>query len=499
MQNAHTRQLLAVAGLVSASLIADAQEDRTIPDDRIQRAIEGELWEAHAVDANGIDLELTGGIATLSGRVGNILSKERAIRIARMTRGVVAVVDRMTVRDSGRSDMAIESDLERAFTADPATDSWEIRATVENGAAILTGTVQSDAEKRLAERVAKSVSGVRSVDNRLTVDYGEPRSDAEIKSEIEQLFRWDARLDDGLILTNVTDGNVTLSGSIGSDFERNLVISRAHVRGVLNVDASELEVESWLRDDMQRNFAWADFSDAEIRSAIERALVLDPRASSFDLHSEVANGIATLTGVVDNLKAKRAAAQVAANTVGVTQVNNNLKVRPSALRGADELTADIEAALARDALVTSDDISVAVADGLATLHGFVDTAFEQAHVEDVVARVNGVTGVRNYLQLHSEGPEYSYRYDDWDPLRYDYDFKHNAFETKTDTEIASDIESELFWSPYVNVNEITVSVDDGIATLSGTVDNWYEWSQADEKAREAGARGVRNNLIVAQD
>ena len=214
MQNAHTRQLLAVAGLVSASLIADAQEDRTIPDDRIQRAIEGELWEAHAVDANGIDLELTGGIATLSGRVGNILSKERAIRIARMTRGVVAVVDRMTVRDSGRSDMAIESDLERAFTADPATDSWEIRATVENGAAILTGTVQSDAEKRLAERVAKSVSGVRSVDNRLTVDYGEPRSDAEIKSEIEQLFRWDARLDDGLILTNVTDGNVTLKGEI---------------------------------------------------------------------------------------------------------------------------------------------------------------------------------------------------------------------------------------------------------------------------------------------
>jgi osmotically-inducible protein OsmY len=165
--------------------IGAAQERLAISDPLIERALEGELWEARAVDANDIDVELTQGVATLIGTVDDIIAKERAVRIARMTRGVLSVVDRMTVRDSGRSDAVIEHDLQRAFVTDPATDSWEIATSVENGAVTITGAVQSAAERRLAERVAKTVAGVRSVDNRLAVETDATRTDPELKFEID--------------------------------------------------------------------------------------------------------------------------------------------------------------------------------------------------------------------------------------------------------------------------------------------------------------------------
>jgi osmotically-inducible protein OsmY len=65
---------------------------------------------------------------------------------------------------------------------------------------------------------------------------------------------------------------------------------------------------------------------------------------------------------------------------------------------------------------------------------------------------------------------------------------------KDDEDIEEDIESELWWSPFVSSEEITVSVQDGVATLTGTVDSWRERRIATEKAYAGGAKSVRNHL-----
>jgi osmotically-inducible protein OsmY len=300
-----------------------------------------------------------------------------------------------------------------------------------------------------------------------------------------------------LLDVEVDDGHVTLTGSVGSDFERELARALAWVPGVTGVDVSAVEVEWWLRDEMQRRTAWADLGDEDIRSSVERALALDPRVSSFHVQTEVQSGVVTLSGVVDNLKAKRAAAQAAANTVGVFRVRNHLKVRPLTFSTDDEIAAEAEAALIRDPLVTAN-VSVLVAGGTAMLYGMAGSSFERAHAEDVVARVEGVTDVGNFLSLPYDAPRYSYRYDDWDPWLYDYDFDNDDFAARTDLEIEEDIERELFWSPYVDADDVTVSVEDGVATLSGAVDDWNEWRKAAENAREGGAYRVRNDLSFGE-
>jgi osmotically-inducible protein OsmY len=65
---------------------------------------------------------------------------------------------------------------------------------------------------------------------------------------------------------------------------------------------------------------------------------------------------------------------------------------------------------------------------------------------------------------------------------------------KPDWQLLADIRAELFWSPMVDSEQVAVSVDSGVATLSGRVDSWTERKAAERNAREAGARRVRNRL-----
>jgi hypothetical protein len=62
----------------------------------------------------------------------------------------------------------------------------------------------------------------------------------------------------------------------------------------------------------------------------------DPRVISFNPEVNVTNGKVVLTGVVSNLKAKRAAEIDARNVVGVWKVENLLKVK-----GKQDLATDL--------------------------------------------------------------------------------------------------------------------------------------------------------------
>ena len=66
----------------------------------------------------------------------------------------------------------------------------------------------------------------------------------------------------------------------------------------------------------------------------------------------------------------------------------------------------------------------------------------------------------------------------------------------SDAEIKEEINDELFWSPFVDADDVTVTVDQGTATLSGVVDSRSEYLSAEENAYEGGAVFVDNDLIV---
>ncbi len=225
-----------------------------------------------------------------------------------------------------------------------------------------------------------------------------------------------------------------------------------------------------------------------------------PGVFSFDVDVDVLGTIVTLRGTVDNLKARRAAEQNAKNTAGVSLVKNRLKVRPATPLSDSEIEKDIRDALLRDPYVERFDVTVSVYNGTAHLYGTVDSYFEKGRADDVTARVPGVIDVENHLTvLYDNAYIFDPYVDDAEDAYFDEDepigYKRRI-PYRTDKEIKDAVESQLWWSPFVDSDSVTVSVDNGVVTLTGTVGSWNESRAATENAYEGGATLVDNDLMV---
>jgi osmotically-inducible protein OsmY len=183
------------------------------------------------------------------------------------------------------------------------------------------------------------------------------------------------------------------------------------------------------------------------------------------------DGRLTLTGTVDNLQAKTAAARNAGNTAGVRRVRNLLKVRPPDARDDADIAQSVREWLSWDPYVKTDDLTVSVQNGKVFLRGEVRTRFEKERAGELAARARGAVDVANHLEA-----------------------RRPPATQKSDAELREAIRQEIRWSPYVDLDQVAVKVQDGRVTLAGTVDSWRESHLAEKNAYEAGARSIRNFL-----
>jgi len=68
-----------------------------------------------------------------------------------------------------RSDDRIKEDVNDRLSDDPMVDASDIDVSVNNAEVTLTGTVSDRSQKRRAEDIAESISGVKNVENRIKV------------------------------------------------------------------------------------------------------------------------------------------------------------------------------------------------------------------------------------------------------------------------------------------------------------------------------------------
>jgi osmotically-inducible protein OsmY len=70
-------------------------------------------------------------------------------------------------------------------------------------------------------------------------------------------------------------------------------------------------------------------------------------------------------------------------------------------------------------------------------------------------------------------------------------------ETRTDTQIQSDVLAEFKWDSRVMPNEIGVAVKDGVVTLTGWVDSYTKkWAAEEAAHRVRGVKAVANDIEV---
>lgn len=464
-------------------------------DAQISNAIYEELVVNATTPFYSIDIETHDGIVTLSGTVNDLLAKDRVVKVAQMVKGVRGVIDEIEIDTPDRTDFVLETEVKDALINDPATESYDIDVSVREGTVFLTGTVDSWQEKKISGFVVKGIPGVKKLDNQLDVDYDKDRSDQDIELEIQQALQYDVRVDGSLIDADVELGKVTLSGVVGSAAEKQLAIADAWVRGVRSVNSDQLEVKQWARDEKLRKEKYVEKTDEDIKDAVETAFSYDPRVLPFEVKVNVDNGYVTLSGIVDNLQAKIAAEHDARNIVGVFGVNNNLKVRPGDIPEDSALETDLNRAMRNKPVVENWQIDVTVNNGKVYLSGEVDSQFEKSQAEDIASKTKGVVEVINNLEVQdTRDSEYSdyYGWNSYYSPMLDVDKQFKA----SDAEIKNSIESQLWWSPYVNQEDVEVSVSNGIAVLEGTVETEREKRYAKINALQGGAKEVENNIMV---
>jgi osmotically-inducible protein OsmY len=352
--------------------------------------------------------------------------------------------------------------------------------------------------------IGKGVKGVKEVKDSVTLKGKIERSDAEIAAEVKRAIAIDVWLHPIFIDTDVKDGVVTLTGSVGSPAQHDRAALLAWTAGVKSVHAEGLKIEPWTKASGQRQQTVAVKGDPQIKQAVRDAFVYDPRVYAFKPHVEVDNGVVTLSGVVNNLKARRAAEQDAKNTWGVWRVKNLLKNRPVKTIADDKLAHNVVSAFLRDPVVDRFEINAKVKKGVVALNGTVDSYFEKAQAEDIASRANGVLDVEYNLTV---GNPTLVNYElDHDPYwAYLPSYSHldayhapdrSTWRYASDAVVKDDITSNLAWSPWLGVDDITANVVNGIATLAGYVGSRFELNEATQIAYEGGAQQVHNNISI---
>jgi len=489
--------------LVSSACWAAPKEQKMMTDKQIANAVDQMLLSDSEMVNHMIDVKVNDGIVTLSGTVNQLMAKERAVKIAETIRGVRGVVNTIELKVSSRTDKEISKDVKAALLYDAATSSFNIEPSVKEGVVTLNGAVQSFREKRIAMHDTERVKGVRDVRDNISIKNTGKRTDAEIANDVKRAIAISVWLEPNFINTNVKDGVVTLTGEVGTPAQNDLAVLLAMTAGVKSVNAEGLKVEPWARARGQRKEIVTFKDDSQIKQAVLDAFVFDPRVFSFGPGVDVENGAVTLSGIVNNLKAKRAAEQDAKNTVGVWRVKNLLKIRPAKPVPDIELAQNVFSAILLDSALENYDIEVKAKNGVITLSGNVDSNYEKAQADDIASLANGAMNVKNNIKVNSPSLDYyDLSYDpDWGytPSYYwnEYQPYHpNRWNYISDAETEANIKEDMFWSPWVNLDDITVKVANGVATLTGAVTGWFEYNKLTDYAYQGGASRVYNNVTV---
>jgi osmotically-inducible protein OsmY len=225
-----------------------------------------------------------------------------------------------------------------------------------------------------------------------------------MQRDVQDRLHWDSLVGEGPIDVMVRAGAVSLSGVVESAAEKARAVRVSWVPGVTSVDASGLGVEP----DAVGGRARAPESDAAIERAVRRALSYEPRLAGSRIAVEFRQGVVTLRGIVESVKARLAAESVAAHVVHVTAVKNDLRVRRR-VDVPDTAIADrVQAALAIDPMLDGYDLEVRVERGHVRLDGTVDDFAASAEAEDVISGLSGVQRVENALKVSDSSRAYVY-------------------------------------------------------------------------------------------
>ena len=214
------------------------------------------------------------------------------------------------------------------------------------------------------------------------------KSDAQLECDVRDELHWDPSVNEKDIAIGVTDGVVTLAGTV-TDYAQKLAAEHAVTR-VSGVRAIAEELKVRLTSTHQR-------TDGEIARAGLSAMAWSTSIPKDRVTFTVEQGWITLNGTVDWYFQRQAAENVTRSMLGVSGVTNSIQVLPKVSK--TDVKSKIERALKRSAEIDSKRINVEAVNGKVTLKGTVRSWAERRDAELAAWAAPGVAEVDDLLTV----------------------------------------------------------------------------------------------------
>ena len=238
-------------------------------------------------------------------------------------------------------DSAITARIESRFAVNEALHPINIKTSTREGVVTLSGSVREEAEKRLAEEVARGVPGVKEVKNEIMVvpvayseadtrGVGQRMRDWKTKTNLRGVLVRSGEFKGLRVDIKVVRGVATLSGVVRSEEQKARLIKEANeARGVTQV-IDNLTVNSKESVENVQGLG-GHFGDEWVEKRVERAILTNQHVSGREIGVEVNDGVCMLTGAVDSEQEKALAEKLARETKGISDVVNDIHVRPDGI------------------------------------------------------------------------------------------------------------------------------------------------------------------------
>ncbi len=317
-----------VMGVVSVNNALQINYPSVRTDQEIEEDVKSSLQRDVYLTGMPIDVSVSNGLVTLSGKVSNLFQKVRAGNDVNWIWNVQGLQNNIQVKwweDQGvRKELPtpttdqIKLNIENELYQDlRLKDPFTINVDVSMGNVSLTGTVASYRQKQLAARDALNVVGVIGVNNLLEIQQ-EARPDEAIQKDVQSNINTDNALAGQDIIASVEEGTVTLTGNVETTYQKlhagDVASQVAGVQGVVN----KLDV-NWI----------LDYADSTLQQRIKDRLLQDSETNwvADMINVDVQNGVAVLTGEVNFWSQRMEAARIAYMTEGIDRVENRITIR----------------------------------------------------------------------------------------------------------------------------------------------------------------------------